>query len=104
MSRGVVEQLYLAVRFGYIMNYSANGEQLPIIIDDILVNFDPLRASQAARSILDIARNHQILYFSCHPETVAIFRGHIPDLPLYYIEKGRMKIADYEAVDKIKVL
>ena len=104
MSRGTAEQLYLAIRFGYIMNYSANGEQLPIIMDDILVNFDPLRASQAASSILEIARNHQILYFSCHPETVAIFRGHIPDLPLYCIENGRMKVADYEAVGKIKAL
>jgi uncharacterized protein YhaN len=33
------------------------------------VNFDPVRAERAARSIEDLATRHQVLYFTCHPGT-----------------------------------
>ena len=40
MSRGTREQLYLAMRFGLIEEYEARSEPLPIIMDDVFVNFD----------------------------------------------------------------
>jgi uncharacterized protein YhaN len=99
LSRGTAEQLYLAVRFGYISNYSVNGERLPIIMDDILVNFDPYRASQSAKSIFQLSKTHQILYFSCHPETMAIFKKHAPQIPLYFLEEGNVKTVIKEKLD-----
>ena len=71
LSRGTAEQVYLAIRFGYIKNYTANGETLPVIMDDVLVNFDPGRAARTTDAILSLAENHQVLYFTCHPETIA---------------------------------
>ena len=94
LSRGAAEQLYLAIRFGYILNYAPNGERLPVIMDDILVNFDPERASHAAAAILDLAGKHQVLYFTCHPQTVAIFRQHSPNFPIYQIGDGRIALAE----------
>ena len=38
-------------------------------MDDILVNFDDERAALAARSIESLAEHHQVIYFTCHPET-----------------------------------
>ena len=46
LSRGTAEQLYLAIRFAYITNYSAHSESLPVIMDDVLVNFDPKRTDR----------------------------------------------------------
>jgi uncharacterized protein YhaN len=90
LSRGTAEQLYLALRFGYIANYSVNGEELPVIMDDILVNFDPVRAEYAVRAIQDVAATHQVLFFTCHPGTVRYFRKHIPGAALYRFCDGRI--------------
>jgi len=69
LSTGTAEQLYLALRFGLVEHFATSAESLPLIMDDILVNFDPVRAARAARSIEELATRHQVLYFTCHPET-----------------------------------
>ncbi len=91
LSRGTAEQLYLAIRFGYISNFTVNGEKLPVIMDDILVNFDPGRASQTAKTILKLSETHQVLFFTCHPETVGIFREYNENIPLYTLQEGMIK-------------
>ncbi len=49
LSRGTSEQLYLALRFGLVEHFvETSGEPLPIVMDDILVNFDDDRAARAA--------------------------------------------------------
>ena len=66
LSRGTAEQLYLALRFGLIEEFARNAEPLPVVMDDILVNFDVDRAARAAAAIRDLAERHQVLYFTCH--------------------------------------
>ena len=39
-------------------------------MDDVLVNFDPRRASAAARSIVELSHERQVLFFTCHPTMV----------------------------------
>ena len=85
LSRGSMEQLYLAIRFGYISAQSAGPESLPILMDDVLVNFDPTRAAAAAGGILQMAESRQILFFTCHPPVVEIFRKQAPQVPVYEI-------------------
>jgi uncharacterized protein YhaN len=69
LSTGTAQQLYLALRFGLVEHFARQAESLPVVMDDILVNFDPVRAKRAARSIEDLATRHQVLYFTCHPAT-----------------------------------
>ena len=70
LSRGTSEQLYLALRFGLVEHFvDTSKEPLPIVMDDILVNFDDDRAARAARSIEELSRICQIIYFTCHPTT-----------------------------------
>jgi uncharacterized protein YhaN len=90
LSRGTTEQLYLALRFGYIRLRAADHERLPVVMDDILVNFDPQRATEAAATVLKLAGEHQVLFFTCHPETVAQFRQHDISLPVYQLQEGAM--------------
>ena len=72
LSRGTAEQLYLALRFGLIEEFAQHAEPLPVVMDDILVNFDADRAGRAASSIRDLAARHQVLYFTCHRWTAEL--------------------------------
>jgi uncharacterized protein YhaN len=69
LSRGTAEQLYLSLRFGFIREFSKRAEPLPIVFDDILVNFDPERFQAACEAIKELIKTYQVLYFTCHPET-----------------------------------
>ena len=73
LSRGTEDQLYLALRFGLIREFGARSARLPVIVDDILVNFDPERAQRAAAAFVDLAQTNQVLVFTCHPETRDLF-------------------------------
>ncbi len=72
LSRGTAEQLYLALRFGLIEEFAGHAEPLPVVMDDILVNFDASRAASAAGAIRDLATRHQVLYFTCHRWTAEL--------------------------------
>ena len=73
LSRGTREQLFLAMRLALIHERGREAEPLPVLMDDILVNFDPERARAAASAVLSLAGDHQILFFTCHPHTARIF-------------------------------
>jgi uncharacterized protein YhaN len=67
LSRGTLEQLYLSLRLGLAADFARRGTSLPMVLDDVLVNFDPERARAMARTLGAFAREHQLLFFTCHP-------------------------------------
>lgn len=67
LSRGTVEQLYLCVRLGLAAEFGRRSARLPIIMDDVLVNFDPERARALAAALAEFAATHQVLFFTCQP-------------------------------------
>lgn len=75
LSRGTAEQLYLSMRFALIEEYSRNAEPMPVIMDDVLVNFDPERAQAAANVIAELSSRFQVLVLTCHPQTVGYFKN-----------------------------
>ncbi|MDI6867878.1 AAA family ATPase [Methanoculleus sp.] len=79
LSRGTAEQLYLALRFGYIRDYATSSIPVPVIFDDILVNFDPVRRKNACRAIAELAETCQVIYFTCHPHAVEDLVEATPD-------------------------
>ncbi|NQE44886.1 hypothetical protein C5S31_02525, partial [ANME-1 cluster archaeon GoMg2] len=88
LSRGTAEQLYLSLRFGFIREFSKRAESLPIVFDDILVNFDPERFQAAGEAIQELAKTNQILYFTCHPESVNLLTKIIQDSTVIDINVG----------------
>lgn len=72
LSRGTAEQLYLALRFALVQEYSQGERKLPLILDDILVNFDHRRARQAVLLLQEMSLNHQLLLFTCHPHILTL--------------------------------
>ncbi len=73
LSRGTREQLFLALRFGLILEMGQHSERLPVIVDEALVNFDPTRGTRAAGSFIELSETNQVLVFTCHPQIVDWF-------------------------------
>jgi len=66
LSRGSIEQLYLCLRLGLAETFAERSEALPLILDDVLVNFDPGRAVQVAEALAETAEHDQVLFMTCH--------------------------------------
>ncbi|MCZ6766208.1 MAG: AAA family ATPase [bacterium] len=92
LSRGTAEQLYLALRFGFVREFVRRSEPLPLVFDDILVNFDPGRARATAEAILDLSQSLQILLFTCHPPTVELMKEVESSIPVYALKDGRFAL------------
>jgi uncharacterized protein YhaN len=67
LSRGTREQLFLGLRMALAAGYAERGADLPLVLDDVLVNFDADRAAAAAAALRDFAAaGRQVLVFTCH--------------------------------------
>jgi uncharacterized protein YhaN len=67
LSRGTAEQLYLALRIGLVDQLGDVGGGLPVLMDDVLVNFSPDRLQPAAEAVAELADKRQVVFFTCHP-------------------------------------
>ncbi|MBW2069915.1 MAG: AAA family ATPase [Deltaproteobacteria bacterium] len=101
LSRGTAEQLYLSLRFGYIKEFGRRARPLPVVMDDILVNFDPERAAAAARAMFELASENQILFFTCHPETVALIRNLDDSVSVWQLQEGECLSGDHRQMNEL---
>jgi len=85
LSRGTREQLLVSLRLGFIEEYETSTEPLPVIMDDILVNFDLKRAQKTAEIFQEFAENRQVIIFTCHPSTKEYFK-----MPVNFTELSRL--------------
>ncbi len=82
LSTGTLEQLYLAVRLAFVVQ-TKNMIQLPILIDDAMVHFDPNRRLIAYQLLASIAKETQCLLFTFDP---LIYKLNQDDLTIYELE------------------
>ena len=76
LSRGTREQLFLSVRLALVANFASRGIKLPMVLDDVLVNFDAVRAQRAAKVLNEFAADgHQLLIFTCHEHMWQMFKS-----------------------------
>ncbi len=93
LSRGTQEQLYLALRLAYIRNHAAHARALPVIMDDVLVNFDPERAERTAEALLSLSQSgkrHQILFFTCHPHMADMLQKNHAQSKRFMVENAQI--------------
>jgi uncharacterized protein YhaN len=75
LSRGTREQLFVSLRLALVSAYARRGIHLPMILDDVFVNFDAGRTKIACRVLRDFAREgHQLLVFTCHEHVWRMFQ------------------------------
>lgn len=65
LSRGTAEQLYLCMRLA-LAREVAGGNTLPLLLDDLFVNFDRRRLRSSAQLISGLSAERQIVLFTCH--------------------------------------
>lgn len=103
LSRGAREQLFLSVRLALVAMYARRGVQLPMILDDVLVNFDDKRARIAADVLTNFAADgHQLLVFTCHEHVWDMFKSLSTDvrrLPVHYADQ----LPDEEPIEAVVV-
>jgi uncharacterized protein YhaN len=87
LSRGSVEQLYLCLRIGLAETFAERSEALPLILDDVLVNFDPTRAASVAEVLAETALSHQVLFFTCHPHLRDLVQAVAPQAQVVELER-----------------
>lgn len=74
LSRGTREAVFIALRLSLAAAYSRRGVVIPLVLDDVLVNFDSVRAESAAKVLRDFAGlGHQVIMFTCHEHIMRIF-------------------------------
>lgn len=86
LSRGTASQLYLAVRLALAQNYQAI--RLPIMLDEVLVDFDHQRLNGALKVLRRISEEHQVLYFTCHRHLVEAAKKWFEEYYLVEIGEG----------------
>ncbi|MDZ4658597.1 MAG: AAA family ATPase [Bythopirellula sp.] len=75
LSRGTREQLFLSIRLAVVSTFAKRGVQLPMVLDDVLVNFDAVRTQRAAEVLRDFAAGgHQVMLFTCHEHMWQMFK------------------------------
>jgi uncharacterized protein YhaN len=90
LSRGTAEQLYLALRIGFLSSLKT-GLELPVLMDDVVVNFDAERRAGAAAAIAELARGRQVIFFTCHEETAAVLAEAAPDRTTIALDRCELR-------------
>jgi uncharacterized protein YhaN len=74
LSGGTREQLFLAIRFALVHEFSDRGIELPMVMDDLFVNFDEGRTRAAVDALMNFADSgQQVMFFTCHRHLAGIF-------------------------------
>ena len=89
MSEGTADQLYLALRLAALEGHLAEVEEpLPLVVDDLFITFDDVRARAVLRVLGKLAQRMQVIVFTHHRHLVELAsevfgdRGlHIGELP-----------------------
>ena len=76
MSSGTADQLYLALRLAAIEQRLITSEPTPLILDDVLINFDDARALAALDIFSELSAKTQIIFFTHHRHLVKLAQAH----------------------------
>jgi len=94
LSEGTRDQLFLALKLAMIENRLDERKRaghcpLPVIFDDILVNFDDERAAAAFRLFLKLAEKTQVIFLTHHQHLEAVAKRAIGDVNFGVHRLGR---------------
>ena len=93
LSDGTRDQLFLALRLAFIEQQIHPSEPIPLIMDDVLVNFDDERTMAALEVLNEIGEHTQILYFT-HHKSILELASHLPkgsQVFIHDLEKRKME-------------
>ena len=99
MSGGTRDQLYLALRLGYLES-RIDDRPMPLIVDDILIEFDNDRARATLEVLTDLAKRTQIIFFTHHQHLVDLAGESVGDRCSIHQLDSRRKTSPTKKVKK----
>ncbi|MDQ0112740.1 AAA family ATPase [Paenibacillus harenae] len=84
LSRGTAELVYLAMRFA-LAEEASHAVKLPLLLDDVFVNFDKERLKAAAKLIAELSQQRQVIVMTCHEHVRAALLDYCKDASLVTI-------------------
>ena len=78
LSEGTRDQLYLSLRLASLLRYADLAEPMPLVLDDVLIQFDDERSRAALEVIAELATRMQVLFFTHHARLVDLARASVP--------------------------
>lgn len=66
LSRGTLEQIYLALRLALVEHLEQSFNPLPLFFDEVLVNWDSFRLENGLKILTELAQKRQVFLFTCH--------------------------------------
>jgi len=78
LSEGTRDQLYLSLRLASLLRYADMAEPMPLVLDDVLIQFDDERSRAALGVIAEVATRMQVLFFTHHARMVDLARAAVP--------------------------
>ncbi|AKJ29378.1 ATP-binding protein [Caldimonas brevitalea] len=82
MSEGTRDQLYLALRLAALELHQASGQGMPLVLDDVLMTSDDVRAGRMLQALAAYARGgagRQVLIFTHHPHLLDLACSSVDD-------------------------
>ena len=70
LSKGTVDQIYLALRLAMVQSMSHGAESIPMVLDDPFTNYDDTRLRSAMELLGRIGQTNQVLLFTCRDDVV----------------------------------
>ena len=84
MSDGTRDQLFLSLRLAALEKYIQNNEPIPLIADDLLINFDDQRAEATLSVLGTLSQKTQIIFFTHHSRLVDLAKKALdPEIALF---------------------
>ncbi|WP_169083392.1 AAA family ATPase [Paenibacillus sp. PL91] len=84
LSRGTAEQVYLAMRFA-LAEEASLGTKLPLMLDDVFVNFDRGRLHAVTGLLAELSGDRQMIVMTCHEHVRDAMLEHCNDAVLVQI-------------------
>ena len=79
LSAGTYDSVTLALRFALLKHIFQDSGGY-VILDDCLVDLDPTRKMQSIKLINDFAKDYQIIFTTCDPQTAKMLGGNIIEM------------------------
>ena len=93
LSRGTREAVFIGLRLALTGSFARRGAMLPLVLDDVLVNFDTERVRCAAEVLCDFARQgHQVIMFTCHEHITDIFEDAAAEVRVLPSRDGSQRV------------
>lgn len=83
MSDGTCDQVFLALRLASLESWLDQHEPIPLIVDDILMNFDDDRSIATLEVLAELSRRTQVIFFTHHQHLVDIAGRHLAASDLF---------------------